>query len=146
MFQSTHPHGVRHGGFYRLKPTPRVSIHAPTWGATELPEEFVNYMTVSIHAPTWGATQQANGKRAACRFQSTHPHGVRPIIAVTRVLVCACFNPRTHMGCDDTLKAQTSAIFSFNPRTHMGCDSCEFDLNMFGVEFQSTHPHGVRPI
>ena len=56
MFQSTHPHGVRHGGFYRLKPTPRVSIHAPTWGATELPEEFVNYMTVSIHAPTWGAT------------------------------------------------------------------------------------------
>ena len=34
----------------------RVSIHAPTWGATLLPSEEVDALKVSIHAPTWGAT------------------------------------------------------------------------------------------
>ena len=33
-----------------------VSIHAPTWGATEKYEKLGYILNVSIHAPTWGAT------------------------------------------------------------------------------------------
>ena len=54
-FQSTHPHGVRrysHGDGGR---SDRVSIHAPTRGATK-------HIVIRIHF---------------FEFQSTHPHGVR---------------------------------------------------------------------
>ena len=34
MFQSTHPHGVRHVFYHISYRSPPVSIHAPTWGAT----------------------------------------------------------------------------------------------------------------
>ena len=58
-----------------------VSIHAPTWGATVGDANFGNGSFVSIHAPTWGATQKEN--------QNEH--------------IYKSFNPRTHMGCDCTL-------------------------------------------
>ena len=56
----------------------RISIHAPTWGATR-PLYFLHSVTtISIHAPTWGAT-------------------FRYLVAS---VVSANFNPRTHVGCD----------------------------------------------
>ena len=55
MFQSTHPHGVRHKVFFCIYSSCCVSIHAPTRGATTLP-------TLPL---------------AVLQFQSTHPHGVR---------------------------------------------------------------------
>ena len=56
----------------------RVSIHAPTQGAT-LTDALAGYATtVSIHAPTQGAT---NYPMAHLRFRLS-------------------FNPRTHAGCD----------------------------------------------
>ena len=99
-FQSTHPHGVRQffllisfsiyigfnprthmgcdavGRGHRL--LYRVSIHAPTWGATSFYDIDPAYFEVSIHAPTWGAT-------------------TRSVMVLPTSL---CFNPRTHMGCD----------------------------------------------
>ena len=33
---------------------------------------------VSIHAPAWGATRRSARRRRLRKFQSTHPHGVRP--------------------------------------------------------------------
>ena len=54
-FQSTHPHGVRHPASPVVDVITQVSIHAPTWGATE-----VNLMDDD-----------------SVKFQSTHPHGVR---------------------------------------------------------------------
>ena len=102
-----------------------VSIHAPTRGATT-DREMIYYrkFEVSIHAPTRGATH----KGLTCtiwlmEFQSTHPHGVRPLYrtkakktlnvsihAPTRGATfliwiktndrTVCFNPRTHTGCD----------------------------------------------
>jgi len=81
MFQSTHPRGVRqfsilfahyterfnprtHVGCDSaargiLKSAIRVSIHAPTWGATRTETGFLMNSYVSIHAPTWGATPQS---------------------------------------------------------------------------------------
>ena len=56
MFQSTHPHGVRH----------RARI---VW--------FIPFF-VSIHAPSRGATRLIrSSNRDRMAFQSTHPHGVR---------------------------------------------------------------------
>ena len=66
---------ARHG----LHVEATVSIHAPTWGATEgyyskYPEE----KEVSIHAPTWGATKELP-------IQMWADEG---------------FNPRAHVGRD----------------------------------------------
>ena len=98
-----------------------VSIHAPTWGATRIDGCMKADGKVSIHAPTWGATMFRLKLLEGMRFQSTHPHGVRP----------------------DKTKAKLIEFGRFNPRTHMGCD-CLPSTSSNGVRFQSTHPHGVR--
>ena len=76
------------------------------------------------------------------------------------------FNPRTHMGCDESYnnvkdvhdvsihaptwgatKEQVDELlvkYGFNPRTHMGCDPNGIDIYAIIHRFQSTHPHGVR--
>ena len=103
-FQSTHPHGVRrrhHVWEYLFLRC--VSIHAPTRGATEVNQAFLEPDTVSIHAPTRGATARYSrninaslrfnprthtgcdsatdfGSSLSRKFQSTHPHGVRLFI------------------------------------------------------------------
>ena len=76
-FQSTHPHGVR-----PFMGTPwdiiiKVSIHAPTRGATQFNPMQSQVCFVSIHAPTRGATLCTQLRVCYCMFQSTHPHGVR---------------------------------------------------------------------
>ena len=56
----------------------RVSIHAPTRGATEVGGVGVESTNVSIHAPTRGATLLLVVKKIqGIKFQSTHPQGVR---------------------------------------------------------------------
>ena len=99
MFQSTHPHGVRLMPCLYVYTLTNVSIHAPTWGATEqfttrakfllvsihaptwgatnVPSANYRTIPVSIHAPTWGATPLASVSDSVIWFQSTHPHGVR---------------------------------------------------------------------
>ena len=78
-FQSTHPRGVRQLWSVRLTrrlnfnprthvgcdldsyygvPAIKISIHAPTWGATAFPLLSGVGDQISIHAPTWGATQR----------------------------------------------------------------------------------------
>ena len=57
MFQSTHPHGVRPKNVLDLLGVRKVSIHAPTRGATLLAKLMSDISS---------------------EFQSTHPHGVRP--------------------------------------------------------------------
>ena len=45
------------------------------------------------------------------------------------------------------LKSEIAGFFyCFNPRTHTGCDHISFPLSSVKYMFQSTHPHGVRPI
>ena len=99
----------------------RVSIHAPTRGATPtlarrgFTELSFNPRThtgcdlcklsqlrafqVSIHAPTRGATLLNALSNTEQMFQSTHPHGVRPDTRGIKT-PWSSFNPRTHTGCD----------------------------------------------
>ena len=54
-----------------------VSIHAPTQGATLRPAAFETPGAVSIHAPTQGATQCVRGCDPGQEFQSTRPRRAR---------------------------------------------------------------------
>ncbi len=54
-----------------------VSIHTPARSAT-LDDALIHILhVVSIHAPTWGATNLPMPETQYCQFQFTHPHGVR---------------------------------------------------------------------
>ena len=83
VFQSTHPHGVRHANRFA---------------------DMSNDMFQSTHPH--GVRHIIMAKQNLfVPFQSTHPHGVRP----PPVRICktanTSFNPRTHMGCDGSLIA-----------------------------------------
>ena len=141
MFQSTRPRGARrvhlkkpiidesfnpraHVGrdlFYLgLTNFNRVSIHAPTWGATDGLFASLVIMDVSIHAPTWGATGFGEYQDKELEFQSTRPRGAR-LQSHNRCRALLCFNPRAHVGRDIFLILRPSTIL-----------------------FQSTRPRGAR--
>ena len=113
-FQSTHPHGVRLAPLIRPSADTSISIHAPAWGATARSSTLPTKVKISIHAPAWGATQGVVSKsgcpnyfnprtRMGCdyssvafqhcskKFQSTHPHGVRPPLLILAVY-CHCIS------------------------------------------------------
>ena len=100
-------------------------------------------VNVSIHAPTWGATDNIIITVKTLEFQSTHPHGVRRKL-LSDIELFGGFNPRTHMGCDLISEGRIIFKHSFNPRTHMGCDFPTVICSPRKSVFQSTHPHGVR--
>ena len=99
-FQSTHPHGVRQA--QRL-----------------FAQVLKQFQSTHPHGVRLSTT--INGSKAF-QFQSTHPHGVRlfefyksyqkqlvsihaptrgaTYIRMVRAIRLACFNPRTHTGCD----------------------------------------------
>ena len=124
VFQSTHPHGVRHAGGGACHMGLLISIHAPAWGATfqrlRSASTFPGFQSthphgvrlikicfissspkISIHAPAWGATVWWINTTRPIIFQSTHPHGVRLMDAAGSSMDIN-FNPRTRMGCDET--------------------------------------------
>ena len=100
-------------------------------------------------------------------FQSTHPHGVRREIQTLEQFDTS-FNPRTHTGCDPVVSEPNNFATGFNPRTHTGCDvpiplifraylyvsihaptrgaTSSAIIGIPRPVFQSTHPHGVRPV
>ena len=122
MFQSTHPHGVRQSQIEFYVELTKVSIHAPTRGATH-PEFQKNVDDlVSIHAPTRGATVLSRS-------------GIRPMVS---------FNPRTHTGCD---LGNTHKRFGYCVSIHAptrGATLLTKEVISSKPLFQSTHPHGVR--
>ena len=144
-----------------------VSIHAPAWGATFAMSSPRYSTRVSIHAPAWGATSEASaahhqypcfnprtrvgcdprrgvGQRAACRFQSTHPRGVRldRLRQLGHTVMVSIHAPAwgaTHLRCRVAAQGRVSIHAPawgatkakrtrrrdrrrFNPRTRVGCD------------------------
>ena len=57
----------------------RISIHAPTRGATVTRCELLQIYYISIHAPTRGATVVTDILSSCSRFQSTLPREERPL-------------------------------------------------------------------
>ena len=99
-----------------------ISIHAPTWGATDGKIPNRSMLDISIHAPTWGATLPLGATESRKQFQSTHPRGVRLI--------------------NSSLTEESSLFQSTHPRgVRPEADNKRADTKLF----QSTHPRGVRP-
>ena len=126
---------------------------------------YERFTKISIQAPTWGATFSGRAFSARSLFQSTHPRGVRPRLSADTWVVLTFqsthprgvrhflfipllrqryFNPRTHVGCDTSTPIHNSSCQNFNPRTHVGCDSLAAAEERIASLFQSTHPRGVR--
>ena len=79
--------------------------------------------SISIHAPAWGATV-----RRADGFLYTQISIHAPAWGATK------------------RRSQAPLWFAdFNPRTRMGCDRICVLSAILQPQFQSTHPHGVRP-
>ena len=166
LFQSTHPRGVRHLQAQRCS----------------RPKKFQSTHPRGVRQPTGSVESSENNV-----FQSTHPRGVRhevpfqalvvddvsihaPTRGATLSAPCtrrllACFNPRTHAGCDFSESSGVAPSVRFNPRTHAGCDQVPAEtervrpvsihaptrgatsmdsFEKVRVTFQSTHPRGVR--
>ena len=142
-FQSTHTRGVRHDDFAEVVWQTKVSIHAPTRGATNqatMPLNssmfqsthprgvrrhilliLFNKLYVSIHAPTRGATVRHSHVLSEPGFNPRTHEGCDVRINL-RIYGDSGFNPRTHEGCDIQLKVSRTLQIGFNPRTHEGCD------------------------
>ena len=123
-----------------------ISIHAPQWGATIHCVGECLRVVISIHAPQWGATHIEH--KVICRdyrFQSTHPSGVRPRRASTRTLP-TYFNPRTPVGCDELASQQLAFGVEISIHAPQWGATVKVDWPRLMLEFQSTHPSGVRHI
>ena len=98
---------------------------------------------VSIHAPTRGATHITFATSTGQKFQSTHPRGVRLNSQCDKTLILG-FNPRTHEGCD---LRRATALQRYKVSIHAptrGATKAVRALRANFIEFQSTHPRGVR--
>ena len=76
---------------------------------------------VSIHAPTWGATETWETDVAVDVFQSTRPRGARQDLD-SFIEHTGCFNPRAHVGRDMPTSVHRNLEKCFNPRAHVGRD------------------------
>ena len=77
QFQSTLPREERPQHYLIFKPYARISIHAPTRGATKAMLLDINEIYISIHAPTRGATFSLVIFPPIKIFQSTLPREER---------------------------------------------------------------------
>ena len=143
VFQSTHPHGVRHCRESLCKRV--VSFNPRTRTGCDKKSPIISsFCFVSIHAPARGATLTKEINKLEKMFQSTHPHGVRLHRLCVAIFLyqfqsthphgvrldwlwrarreAACFNPRTRTGCDVRERSRVRPALCFNPRTRTGCD------------------------
>ena len=145
QFQSTLPRRERPSAPYVNGAPAKISIHAPTKGATvevhfstqetgdfnprshEGSDESLGYILtesgISIHAPTKGATNQC-GNPSEIQKISIHA----PTKGATGYPYKFCkrkrnFNPRSHEGSDHHFSNLVSHNTNFNPRSHEGSDS-----------------------
>ena len=79
-------------------------------------------------------------------FQSTLPHGER-LALQSQGYVLGRFNPRSRTGSDQkSADSKAESRVSFNPRSRTGSDTAGFPGRNGFKEFQSTLPHGERPL
>ena len=100
----------------------RISIHAPTRGATNAIDTLKKLDIISIHAPTRGATSYMD-------FDIYRKSN---------------FNPRSHEGSDCGLYGCSGLLPDFNPRSHEGSDKIRCCYLFDFCTFQSTLPRGER--
>ncbi len=121
-----------------------VSIHAPARGATAEVGGIWKATIVSIHAPARGATRAPRRGAGPAWFQSTRPHGARPVGILGIDFTTDGFNPRARTGRDIVPSFRAAVSYGFNPRARTGRDPSRPRAAKCCNQFQSTRPHGAR--
>ena len=122
----------------------RVSIHAPTKGATSCCSFDFAFTVVSIHAPTKGAT--GHGRGTCIRvYVSIHAPTKGATLSWVYILnLLGGFNPRTHKGCDIEWSYECVTNKKFQSTHPQRVRLCVCILVSCFCLFQSTHPQRVR--
>ena len=122
----------------------RISIHAPTRGATS--DNGLKQMgcSISIHAPTRGATLACANTSAKCAISIHAPtrgatYGDNDTWEVCKISIHAPTRGATFMI--PTVKIKP---LYFNPRSHKGSDFAGVRMSVSLYLFQSTLPQGER--
>ena len=144
-FQSTHPRGVRLGYTLVEVCLGLISIHAPTWGATQSVRRVRTLHVISIHAPTWGATWRTGKRRPDFLHISIHA----PTWGATCLSggVQGVFEISIHAPTWGATRGRQYGEQVFGISIHAptwGATKTNHRPGR-GVQFQSTHPRGVRP-
>ncbi len=187
-FQSTRPHGAR-PGLVRSSACRNKCFNPRAHTGRDLVRIVADLLRrVSIHAPTRGATSTEIATKTSRQFQSTRPHGARhgrkgkfkvvkrgfnprahtgrDFLRFCKPVRIGCFNPRAHTGRDCCKQPRMLRPYCFNPRAHTGRDFCAFaslSASVVSIHaptrgatgrsdnpvkrtewFQSTRPHGAR--
>ena len=123
-----------------------VSIHAPTWGATDVDVlrklEEVGFQSTHPRGVRQGRCRHFDEAEA---FQSTHPRGVRLMPDARRLdQMCVSIHAPTWGATAWLMRHSAPALFqSTHPR---GVRLPYFSTLSIISGFQSTHPRGVRHI
>ena len=142
LFQSTRPRGARRMRFYVSDAHFKVSIHAPTWGAT-VPVVAYHKRALFQSTRPRGARQGVVAQlNALSMFQSTRPRGARlmcsfsfyvQIVSIhaptwgatfyrSQALADSMFQSTRPRGARHVLSITLKFLICFNPRAHVGRD------------------------
>ncbi len=167
MFQSTRPHGARHDHAVHGHARGWVSIHAPARGATRAgPPRPGSGPCFNPRARTGRDPLTTRSVGRVVPFQSTRPHGARPVdehrslgdqdvsihapargatvLPLARRPLLLQFQSTRPHGARLAKPSDPVAPGCFNPRARTGRDECGLQSNSSLVWFQSTRPHGAR--
>ena len=112
-------------------------------GCDQVEQGHNHGLRISIHAPTWGATTGKRRPDFLHRFQSTHPRGVRRVPDGHRVHTFQ-FQSTHPRGVRQYLKSIGAVHTQFQSTHPRGVRLMNFGSRHVDFLFQSTHPRGVR--
>ena len=116
----------------------RVSIHAPTRGATRLCCICLVAHSVSIHAPTRGATNYLHCQSTHSMFQFTHPRGVRPVdTSSDDDILDVSIHAPTRGATQSGLGTLCGYVVSIHAPTRGATESGDFSLDSLGVSIHA---------
>ena len=100
-------------------------------------------IAVSIHAPTRGATQLNYKLATNSLFQSTRPHGARPLLNACGTISYEFQSTRPH-GARLILTPHNGGFTWFQSTRPHGARRSSPAFSLASPQFQSTRPHGAR--
>ncbi|SDT04342.1 hypothetical protein SAMN05444162_2928 [Paenibacillaceae bacterium GAS479] len=165
-FQSTLPHGERHTVTPKRSSSKRCFNPRSRTGSDGIMQPKKCTYNVSIHAPARGATAPNGHQKIRNTFQSTLPHGERPLSKLTMrrrprfqstlphgerpcvILIAQLNEVSIHAPARGATKLQDSSVYvSMFQSTLPHGERRNRDVGIRDlVVFQSTFPHGERPV
>ena len=144
LFQSALPRGERRNFQFVMIRHKRISIRAPTRGATCISHRDSAVHIISIRAPTRGATVYGGVVCITYIFQSALPRGERhPVLAGCVALLGISIRAPTR-GATSSPCWVRCPPGHFNPRSHEGSDDLPLLYKLIDELFQSALPRGER--